>query len=179
VEVLEEARRRRGDGLRPLRWSHALALAPVAGAAAWEVYVRQVLGVAGGVAGAAQNWGQHLVPPWQALADSTAVAFSTQPEELVNLAAVLGLAIAVAAMWRRLPASYTAYSAATLASLLFRETGLTPLASAGRYTLVVFPVFVLLGAMVRNRWAHLAVVAASAAALEALFVLFAAYDFVG
>jgi hypothetical protein len=178
VEAVISARGRSRAGRPPFQLGYLAVLAPIAGLVAWELYVRRVLGVPDGVAGAARNWGQDPVWPWQALADSITAALSRSPEEWLNLGAVLGLAATVVLGWRRLPAAYTAYAAVMLVPMTFREAATTPLTSDARYALVVFPVVVLVATAAGRRWVRLIAVMVSGPLLVAFFVFYAAY-FVG
>jgi Gpi18-like mannosyltransferase len=179
VEAGLDVRDRMRSGERPLRWGHLLVLAPAVGFLAWEAYVRNVLAVPDGVQGAARYWGQQVVLPWQAIADSVSVAWSQNGIEWLNVGAVVGLATALVFMWRRLPRSYTVYAAAMVVPMGFREAMTTPLQSDARYVVVVFPLFVLLAMAARRRWVHLVVLSAFVPLLGVLFVLFAGYGFIG
>lgn len=179
VEAALELMERRRAGRRPLRPGHIAVLAPVAGLAAWELYVRLALHIPDGIAGAARHWGQHPAWPWQSIADAFRVAVAGAPEEWLNLAAVLGVAVAIVLAWRRLPRSYAVYAAAMLVPMTFREAAVTPLSSDARYALTVFPLFVVLAVVARRRWAQVAIMAVSIPLLVLLFVLYAAYDFIG
>ncbi|MFY9614756.1 MAG: glycosyltransferase family 39 protein [Candidatus Dormiibacterota bacterium] len=179
VEVAIEATHRRRAGQRRFRWGHLAVFAPIIGLAAWDVYVRTALAIPDGVAGAARYWGQRPALPWNSLVDGVGSALSGSTEEWLNLAAVLLVVGAIVLGWRRLPRSYTLYAAAMLVPMTFREATTTPLASDARYALVVFPLFVVIAITAQRRWAQVAVAAVSIPLLLALFVLSAAYDFLG
>ena len=70
-----------------------------------------------------------------------------------TLALLLLFAVLFAAGLRRFPLVYTLYAAPQLAPIAVRTSGIA-LASTGRYVLVLFPVFVLLGLLGRRRRFH-------------------------
>jgi hypothetical protein len=181
VEVLQDASRRHGAGRPRFRRSHLLALAPAAALAAYTVYIVSALGVAGGSFGAAARWGQHLELPWVSVGASlrTALRAGFDSEEVLNLSATGALLAAVPVMWRRLPASYVAYAAVTVPVLCFRTAAMTPLMSADRYVLAVFPLFALLAVVAMPRWLRAAALVGSGAWMAALTVDFVHAHFIG
>jgi hypothetical protein len=95
---------------------------------------------------------------------------------LGNLTAFLALLFAAglfAACWRRLPAAYTVFAAASLLLPLLYPTHSTPLLSMPRFVLVVFPLFIALGVLLARRpvlrWAALAGMLAGLVVLTTMF----------
>jgi hypothetical protein len=74
---------------------------------------------------------------------------------------VLFLALTVF-VWRRLGAAYGLFAAVGLALPLAEPWNVFPLFSLPRFGLVIFPFFMALGALTRNRRAYAAVLACSA-----------------
>ena len=80
------------------------------------------------------------------------------------LALVVFAALSVAA-WRKLGAAYGLYCALALALPAATPTTPWPYSSMQRFVLVLFPCFIVLGALPISRLAHRAVLAASAVAM--------------
>ncbi len=97
-------------------------------------------------------WGYQVVPPWQALSASWAyIAGRGDPTELLNLVCLLGFSLLALFALRRLPLAYALYLWPSLALLYTRVIDHSPLASVSRYTLVLFPCFVLLAIWLARR----------------------------
>ena len=96
---------------------------------------------------------------------------------LVNLLGFGGIALVAA---RRLPAAYALYTLPSLA-LLFTHVGyISPLGSASRYVLVLFPCFIFLAMWLSTRrWMAIAWLSVSAILLLLLFQFWARWGFVG
>jgi len=95
-------------------------------------------------------WGAAYSPPWETLALSWRYFQRTGSiVELLNI----GLLLLFGALWlggiRRIPFMYSLYVFPQLALLLTRHVALSPLASASRYLLVLFPIFVILALCLR------------------------------
>ena len=145
-------------------------------------YPRFVLGEAGSPIDLQRAWGARLAPPWEAIGDALGhIARRGDPIEVLNLGTVVTLtALGVYAL-RRLPLEYGLYALASLALLWVRDTdNLSPLMSAARYGLVVFPSFVAAGLLLRTRPALAAGLIATFAIVQiALFTYWARWGFVG
>jgi hypothetical protein len=166
-----EVQERRALGERGVAAGMVTITVPVLALGGWMLWTKAALGVLGGPPAAQGRWGQHAVPPWTAIHESIqTIAAGTHPEEILNLAAVVLLAGAIPFMWRRLPAPMTAYALVSIPVLCFRTAAYSPLMSAGRYLIVVFPVFVLLASMTRRWWVHGLLLAPSALLMAWLFV---------
>lgn len=147
LALLWRERRRRG-GRFPYRDAMVAMALPLGAMAGWFLYARSVLGLPEGpVSAEAQRWGQTLAWPWQVVADSlAAIVQGHHVEEVLNLAAALGVVACLALMVRRrFPWSYVAYVAACLPLLFLREARFTPMQSDFRFIVVLFPLFVLAG----------------------------------
>jgi hypothetical protein len=147
------------------RWYHALAgLLLPAGVAAYSLYLAARFGDPlafshnDGI-----SWRHNLTLPWQIpgqILDGI-VHLGNQgvigaTHFVLNLAAILAFAGLVVVIWRMLPFSYTAYSLAILAyALSFTATDPTfAVSGAGRYVLLIFPAFMVLGVWGRHKWVH-------------------------
>lgn len=102
--------------------------------------------------------------------------FHDQWLTLGNLSAFLALVFGAALLvvcWRRLPAAYTVFAAASLLLPLSYPTHATPLLSMPRFVLVDFPLFVALAVMVVRRpiarWVMMTVFVAGMVLLTTLF----------
>ncbi|MGN6562507.1 MAG: hypothetical protein ACTHMU_07595, partial [Thermomicrobiales bacterium] len=136
-------------------WQAALALiAPIAGELAFLVYSKVTTGWTMLSAQSAQ-WGATYQPPWLLLWHSwqTIIAAGSIIETLNLTLLILFAALALVGL-RYLPLSYNLYVAPQIALLTIRQMAFTPLASATRYLLVLFPVFIVLALVCHNRWCH-------------------------
>jgi len=146
IEVGLQARARLRGHRRPLRWSHAaLALPPVC-LLGFQWYVSGH-GYPGGILTVDQvYWHDHTAFPGVVVWDSLqwVIAHGDVPE-LVNLLAVVALFVSIFFMRRRLRASDTAYAAASLLVIVSHLDGFSPLMSALRYSVMTYPLWMLLG----------------------------------
>lgn len=174
IDVFE----RRQRHLPPFRWQHAvMVLLPLN--ALGFYYVLYIL-PAGGLGAAESPWNVHFLAPWTAVYESVrAVASGAHPEEALNLISALALMISVPIMCWRLPWSYTAYAAVSILPVACRTALISPLASAGRYALVVFPLFVLIALAGRRPVIDRMVTVGFPVLMTFLLVLFVHYVFVG
>ena len=98
-----------------------------------------------------QGWNYRIITPWRALTaswDHIAVSGhqgrgSLPAIEALNLACLLGFAVLGLAVLRRLPLMYGLYVWPSLALLFAREMGFSPLMSVSRFTLMLFPCFIV------------------------------------
>lgn len=136
---------------RPPWWRKLVALAPAmlvpAGIGVYMVY----LGVTKGnpllfSAVELANWHRYSAPPWMGVI----LAFQAVGASAVPILNVLDLIFTLlplgvlAAGWKRLPPHYTIFAACVaLLTLSLPVAGPEPLASAPRYLMVIFPVFVI------------------------------------
>jgi hypothetical protein len=75
---------------------------------------------------------------------------------VLNLAATLAFVALLVVIWRMLPLSYTAISAVTLAYMLLilADNTTSAVAGNGRYVLLIFPAFIVLGVWGERPWVH-------------------------
>lgn len=96
----------------------------------------------------------------------------------IDLAAAVVLIQASVVAWWRLPAAYAIYLSVSTLLLLSSTHALWPLQSMSRYSLVIFPLFVVLAQLgAQPRW-HRAIVISSAAQLGMHMALFATWYWV-
>jgi hypothetical protein len=127
----------------------------------------------------------RVVPPWEALAQGWGAVFRATSIFEAGLSfldpfAVLVLLAALIWSARRLPLSLSAYLAIILAPSLFVVTTYSeayPLTSVSRFTVLAFPLFLLLGTLPPRRW-ETWLLAGSFLLQTLLLVLFAAWVFV-
>jgi Dolichyl-phosphate-mannose-protein mannosyltransferase len=132
-----------------------------------------------GLLGAQALWGAHLAPPWTVVASSIAtVVQGRHPEELLNLASVVGVAVSLPAMRRLLPLPYALFTAASLLAILCHVGGNSPLMSASRFCTVIFPALMVLGSSLRRRRQYRLVALVFATACALLFAATVEYVFV-
>ncbi len=123
VELVADARRRRAQGLRPLRWVHPLVLLPVAALVGWDLWIQLRMGVPGGLLSLQREfWDTRPVAPWRALHDSLhTVLAGGHPEEALNLVSSIALLMALPLMVGRLPGSYVVYALVSAIPIVCRE----------------------------------------------------------
>lgn len=158
----EQARRdetRRGIAA----WLPALwALLIPAGLASFAVYCGVRFGDPLAFSHAQADWNRVLAWPWQGiiwqlqgLFGAPAASFF-QVHDLLDLAATVGFAALLVYGWRRLPRAQWLYMAALVLLLLIEPGGVhlhqnDPLSSNSRFVLEMFPGFILLGALTKDR----------------------------
>ncbi len=180
VAVARDMVHRRREGKPLLQSGHLALLLPVIAIVGWFLTTAVVLGVKGGFWGAESAWANRLVTPWGAIIDGWhAMMSGKHPEEAYNLVAVLLFVVALPFMVRRLPWEYVAYAVFTIPVVLFREAFVSPLASAARYLLVLFPLFVLLAILARRPWLDRAVTVTFLPLMTLLFIFYVHYGFAG
>lgn len=161
----------------------AAAAVPVLALLAW--YGWQVALLDPGRAGPAAQapWGYRVALPWDALVASVTYIADRVPGpmglveglNLLCFLAFVGLAVA----GRRLPASHTLYVAPALVLYGARVMWFLPLMSVSRYVLVLFPGFIVLGALLERRpRAAVAWLVVSAVAQVVLFQYWVRWGFV-
>jgi hypothetical protein len=130
-----------------------LAALPLLAFGAWVLWTQRVVGVTTFRA-EELGWGGHPAWPWQGLIDGL-TSTNAYPGPLYNAATVLvwlGLTAVLLRHRHRVPPSYTAYAAISLAPTVFREEGFgNAWASAPRFALVVFPLFVAAALITEHR----------------------------
>jgi hypothetical protein len=148
--VIRNRARRRWGSRRFDRDASAVVLPP-AGQAIFELYRRLLVGDNRSSLALLQIWGYKIEPPWQAVGNSISdIASHGDWVEALNLVCLLGAASLTVFGARRLPVAYTLYVAPSLLFLFCREMWLSPLMSAARYSLILFPCFLCLAMLLRR-----------------------------
>src|SRR4029079_15398889 len=104
-------------------------------------------------------WGFAFAPPWDALLDSVYhITTGGQPArgstawvEAINLTCLLGFTALAIAGLSRMPVMYSLYTLPALAILYLRDMSFSPLMSVSRFTLVLFPSFMLAATWLARR----------------------------
>lgn len=174
------ARRRRGNFL--LSPAYAALLSPLAALAAWDTYVDRHL-FPGGISAVAHAWGHRTVPFGLPLGEAARLAAQHPNWNAaipLDLSAVTLLLLTTLYAVRRLPWSYVALGAVSVVPLMVDEIPGAPLGSAGRYMIVVFPLFVSLAILgLRRDWLDRMIMAVSPPLLGITTLYFTHYGFVG
>lgn len=102
----------------------------------------------------------RFVFPWDNVAASFALIAGGKASfiDISNLVATLGIGGMLIIVWKQMPREYALYALLMFLAPLFRMTETQPLVSMNRYVLVLFPIFMLLGAWGKNVWINRAVV---------------------
>lgn len=123
-----------------------------------------------------QHWGYANAAPWDVLANAWRWMLDPANGGFANIQAMTGFHLAMLAIFtglflvglRRLPITYSLYVAPQL--LVITMGGpTTPLQSASRFMLAMFPIFVVLGTLGRNPRFHVAWLVSSVLGLGLLF----------
>jgi hypothetical protein len=105
-------------------------------------------------------------------------AFGPAVRKLGQFAVVTGSLVATVGVLRRLPAAYGVYTLVSIVPVLSFPYPPGPLASSLRYLVVVFPLFMWLGMVLRDRRAYALTVVVFAAMLAYSAGMFATWHFV-
>lgn len=152
----------------------ATAIAPLLGFASFVVVSAVVTGVSPFDA-ERQHWGYANAPPWDVLGrawqwmlDPANSGFADiQAMTAFHFVAIGIFAAAFVVGLRMLPLTYSLYVAPLLLVILLGGPA-TPLQSASRFMLAMFPVFVVLARQGRRRWFHTGWLVASSMGLALL-----------
>ena len=145
-------------------------------------YPRLIVGETGSPFDLQQAWGARLAPPWQTIGDGLGhIARTGDPIEVLNVLCLVGFTILAIYGIRRLPLEYGLYALASLGLLWLRDTdNVSPLMSAARYAVVIFPCFMIGAQLLRaHRGLALGLLGVSAAIQVTLFVYWVHWGFVG
>lgn len=148
--------------------------APAAGFASFVVYAELATGVSPFDA-ERQHWGYSNAPPWDVLAGAWRWMLDPANASFANIQALTGVHLVLIALFlglfaigvRRLPVTYSLYVAPQLAVILGGGPA-TPLQSASRFMLAMFPIFVVLGQLGANPRFHTSWLVASVLGLALL-----------
>ena len=106
-----------------------------------------------------EHWGYANAPPWDVLGNAWRWMLDSANSNFADIQAMTGFHLVLIAIFlaafvvglRTLPVTYSLYVAPLLLVILLGGPA-TPLQSASRFMLVMFPVFVVLARAGRNRW---------------------------
>jgi hypothetical protein len=109
------------------------------------VYVHVIVGEQRSMTQINTYWGIQWLPPWDVLQHGWQYIVAGDGLELLNLVAIIGLALGCLIGLRYLRLSYVVYMAEQWVFITSHISSVAPLAAAARYVLTVFPLFLLLG----------------------------------
>lgn len=177
--AFEYLRRRDERSERP-DFSLLSATLPPLGLIAVAAFDRVVVGERRSVLGVQSWWGYHLSPPWQTLQASWHhIVTSGDVIEVINLVCLVGFTLLAIWLTRRLPLLYALYVWPYLALLYARQMYVSPLMSVSRFTVVLFPCFVVLAIwLARRPWLAAGSLLASLMLQTLLFVYWVHFGFV-
>ncbi|MDE3112912.1 MAG: hypothetical protein KGN00_09110 [Chloroflexota bacterium] len=169
--------RQRPPGRRAALAAAAVVAAPASGLL-YLAYTVRVVGRSMFDASAA--WGtESFHAPWEVFAATVAwIRRTGDPLQALDLTLLVVFLVLVVVGIRRLPADLTLYAVPQL-YLAWSRLLPTPLTSTPRYLLVIFPAFIVLALLLRERRAHWAYAILSLLLLGALANEFVVGDFVG
>jgi hypothetical protein len=160
-------------------------LLPLAGTVLFAQYVSAVVGEYRSAFGVLALWGYEIVPPWDAITRSLdyiahRLNGGSPDVEFLNLISLVGFGVLAVLAWSRLPRMYALYALVSVGLLATRQMAFSPLMSVGRYVLVIFPSFMVLGLLLAERRTAAAVsLAVSGLLLVVLFGYWVHWGFVG
>ncbi|MFL5680709.1 MAG: mannosyltransferase family protein [Chloroflexota bacterium] len=167
---------RAGRSSRDVLLRSLAAAAPIVGFVAFVAFTATFFGLSPSDA-VRQHWGYSLALPWDVL--GYAVRWILEPPSAgfgniqaltaFHLVAIGGFCALFVVGLRKIPLTYSLYVAPQLLLLVIGGPA-TPLASASRYMLAMFPIFVVLGRLGRSRSFNTAWVIGSTLGLGLLFV---------
>jgi hypothetical protein len=128
-----------------------------------------------------EPWERAASLPWTTLRSAVEYLSESGLSRLSRTVNTLDLAVAVLLIeasivaWWRLPRAYAIYLTASTCLLLSSTVARWPLQSLARYSLVLFPLFLLLAQLGANRYWHRAILIVSASMLGMCTALFATW----
>jgi hypothetical protein len=154
----------------------AATVAPAIGFGLFVAYAELATGVSPFDA-ERQHWGYGNAPPWEVLGQAWRWMLDPANAGFADIQAMTGFHLVLIALFvalfvvglRKVPATYSLY---VLPQLLVVMLGgpATPLQSASRFMLGMFPIFVVLGHFGSRRWFHTSWLTASLLGLGLLFL---------
>jgi hypothetical protein len=157
-----------------------ICLVPV-GILLYSIYCWRVTGNPLAFAAAQVRWGRQTTLPWEGIVLSFRQLLFVQPfgsffqiHILLDLSATLGFILLTALGWRRVPLSYTLWSASGLLLVLLSSSPAgDSLASNQRIVLELFPGFITLALLGKQRaWLHQAILLFFPSLLAVLSLVF-------
>jgi hypothetical protein len=124
----------------------------------YTLYVRFIVGEPRSMSQVNAYWGIHWLPPWEVIQLGWQRIAAGDGLELLNLVAIILLALGCLVGLRYLRLSYVVYMVAQLLFIALHISSVSPLAAAARYVLTVFPLFLLLGRAGAHPRLHQAIV---------------------
>ncbi|MGI8916848.1 MAG: hypothetical protein ACR2JY_24255 [Chloroflexota bacterium] len=124
----------------------------------YTLYVRYVVGEPRSMTQVNDYWGIKWLPPWDVLQLGWQHIIAGDGLELLNLVAIIGLAVGCLVGLRYLRLSYVVYMAAQWLFIVAHLSSVSPLAASARYILTIFPLFLLLGRAGAHPRLHQAIV---------------------
>jgi len=105
------------------------------------------------------TWRARFVFPGETIWVAISLIFSGggSSVDVLNLLTTLGVIVSIFFIWKKLPFEYTLYSMLMVIAPIVRLTDAQPLVSMMRYTLLIFPLFLLLGLWGKNHWVNRAI----------------------
>lgn len=106
------------------------------------------------------TWLARFVFPGETIWVAISLVFSGDGSfvDVLNLLTTLGVIVSIFFIWKKFPFEYTLYSMLMLIAPIVRLTDVQPLVSMIRYTLLVFPLFLMLGSWGKNPWVNRAII---------------------
>lgn len=173
--VLRDRRFAQGHRLATIT-AGAATVAPAIGFGSFAVYAKLATGVSPFDA-ERQHWGYGNGPPWEVLSHAWRWMLDPANAGFADIQAMTGFHLVLIATFvalfvvglRMVPVTYSLY---VLPQLLVVMLGgpATPLQSASRFMLGMFPIFVVLGRLGHRRWLHTSWLTASLLGLGLLFL---------
>ncbi|MGZ9223797.1 MAG: glycosyltransferase family 39 protein, partial [Anaerolineales bacterium] len=134
--------------------AHWIGLTVTAAGGLFYLYLRSRQVSEGVVPFVEAEWHAQLVPPWETYwyAIRTLSSGNFTFIDLLNWAVVTLFIILLISGWRKIPLEYNLYTAGSLLIMLIRIVETQPLISMSRYSLTLFPAFLVLGLAGGNPW---------------------------
>ena len=162
-------RRVRGD----VAW---LAVPWAAVLAGWLLYVQLLVGDWTRVLTSQKYWDRHLAMPWVSVLDAAGTLSRFRFIGVVDLGALVLLAILTAYSYGRVRRSYNVFLALGVVACVTSST----LVSTGRYTTIMFPMFIAAALLLRSRpWLERGIAVISGALMLGLLTRFATGHWAG
>ena len=145
---------------RPSQWALPSLMLPFASLVSFVLWSSAVFHDPLAPLSAQAGWNRHFSWPWQTIAGAwtaatqTGLQFQPENQSWTYLASFVFALVVGALAIRWLRASYSIYLWAGIIFPLFSATPLNPLLSYSRFLVVLFPAFIVLALMGRNRYAH-------------------------
>lgn len=136
---------------KPVHWA-GLTLPAIAGLFYLFLRSRQV--ASGAIPFLEPNWHARLTMPWETYwyAIQTLITGNATFIDALNWAVVTVFIVLLVVAWRKIPFEYDLYTIFSLLTILIRIVETQPLISMSRYSLTLFPTFLVLSLLAENQW---------------------------